>query len=325
MDLLGLLNAILVMKKSKAHSKIKVAIVQAAPVYYNLPKSLTKALALITDAASNGAKIIAFGETWLSGYPAWLDMCSDAAIWNHEPTRELFATLKENSITIGGSETQKLSALAKKLKVVIAIGANEKLEKGKANGTLFNSFLLFDEKGNLAAHHRKLIPTYTERLLWGQGAGDDLNVAETGSGKIGGLICWEHWMPLTRQHMHNLGEEIHIAMWPSVSDMHQIASRHYAFEGRCFVLACGLIMPKKDMPKGFAVAEKYAKSKSDFYINGGSCIIAPDGKFIVLPVFDKEEIIIAEIDLREISKGQMSLDVTGHYNRDDVFEFNLKK
>ena len=306
-------------------SKIKIAIVQAAPVYYNLQKSFDKAVKLIADASAQGAKLIAFGETWLPGYPAWLDMCNDAAIWNHEPTQELFAHLKENSVVVGGFETQKLSALANKLNIVIVIGVNEKIEKGKANGTLFNSFLLFDEKGNLAIHHRKLIPTYTERLVWGQGAGIDLQIAETAIAKIGGLICWEHWMPLTRQHLHNQSEEIHIALWPSVSEMHQIASRHYAFEGRCFVLACGIIMPKKDMPIGFTVAEKYAKSKSNFFINGGSCIIAPDGKYIVPPVFDKEEIIISEIDLREISKGQMTLDVTGHYNRDDVFEFILKK
>lgn len=306
-------------------SKIKVAIVQAAPVYYNLQKSIDEAEKLISAAAAKGAKLIAFGETWLAGYPAWLDVCSNATLWNYEPTKELFACLSENSLTIGDKATQKLSALAKKLKVVIAIGANEKVVNGKSNGTLFNSFLLFDEKGNLAVHHRKLIPTYTERLVWGQGAGDDLKITETAVAKIGGLICWEHWMPLTRQHFHNMGEQIHIALWPSVHDMHQVASRHYAFEGRCFVLACGLLMPEKDMPKNLSVDKKYAKPKNGFYVNGGSCIIAPDGKFITQPVFDKEEIIIAEIDLREITKEKMTLDVTGHYNRDDVFELKLKR
>ena len=305
--------------------KIKVAIVQAAPVYYKLYQSLSKAKKLVTEAVKRGAQLVAFGETWLPGYPAWLDMCTEAALWNHDETKELFATLKENSVVVPGIETAELAQLAKKLKIVIAIGVNERVEKGRGRGTLFNSLLLFNSNGELVNHHRKLIPTYTERLVWGQGDARGLKAATTTAGTVGGSICWEHWMPLTRQHLHNEAEQIHISMWPGVHEMHQVASRHYAFEGRCFVLACGLIMYKKDMPRGFKVAEKYARTKSDFLINGGSAIIGPDGSYIAGPVFDKETILVAEIDTRQIAKEQMTLDTAGHYYRDDVFNFSLKR
>ena len=304
---------------------VKVAIIQAAPVYYDLEKSLKKAVKLVKEAADNGAKLVAFGETWLPGYPAWGDMCVEAGIWNHEPVRELFATLKENSVAVPGKATETLSSLARRSKIVIAIGINEKVERVKAHGTLFNSFLLFNSNGELVNHHRKLIPTYSERLVWGQGDPRGLKVADTSAGIVGGSICWEHWMPLTRQHLHNQGEQIHVSMWPGVSDMHQVASRHYAFEGRCFVLACGLVMYKKDMPKGLTLAEKYARTSSDFLMNGGSAVIGPNGKYLAGPVFDKETIVYADFDLREIAKEQMTLDTSGHYARDDVFHFGLRK
>lgn len=303
--------------------KLQVALVQASPVFNNLPASLEKAVGLISDAAKMGAKLVAFGETWLAGYPAWLDHCPNAALWNYEPTKRIFAEMRRNSLVISGKETEMLGRAAHENKVTVVIGANERVNQGIGNGTLYNALLTFDETGTLRNHHRKLIPTYTERLVHGQGDGDGLNAVETSVGRIGGLICWEHWMPLTRQAMHDAGEHIHVAVFPTVHEMHQIASRQYAFEGRCFVLAIGLIMKAQDLPSELLSYEK--TDQTLLILRGGSCLIAPDGSFVIEPVFDREEILTAEIDLTQIDREKMTLDVSGHYQRRDVFEFTVNQ
>ncbi len=169
--------------------------------------------------------------------------------------------------------------------------------------------------------HRKLVPTYSERMVWGSGDGAGLSSIETGGLRVGGLICWEHWMPLARMAMHNSAEHIHVAVWPTAHELHQLASRHYAFEGRCFVLAVGLLMQRTDMPQEFATCD----GENSWLERGGSSIIAPDARYIVEPVFEREELILADLTLSEIDKESMTLDVTGHYARPDVFRFELKR
>ncbi len=301
---------------------LTVAIIQAAPVYYDLKKSLARASTLIKEAAASKARVIVLGETWLPGYPAWLDHSPGAALWNNQATKELHAVLRANSVTVPGAETAALASLARKLRIVLVIGVNERVSGGKGSRTLYNSLLTFDADGSLVNHHRKLVPTFTERLVWGHGDGAGLKVAETRYGRVGGLICWEHWMPLARQVLHNNAETIHVAAWPGVHEMHQVASRHYAFEGRCFVLAAGLIMPATDMPR-HAATPSHLTAKNPLLIRGGSAIIAPDGSYVAGPVFDKEEIIHATLDLSMIDKESMTLDTSGHYSRNDIFSFTV--
>ncbi len=302
-----------------------VGIIQASPVFLNLEASLAKAIEQIEQAAAKGAKLVAFGETWLPGYPAWLDYSPHAALWNHAPTKEVFAQLRRNSVVVPGKETATLGATAAKHGIVIVIGINERVEQGAGNGTLYNSLLTFDETGALVNHHRKLIPTYTERLVWGQGDAAGLDAVTTHAGRVGGLICWEHWMPLARQTLHTSGEHIHVAVFPTVHEMHQIASRHYAFEARCFVLAVGLIMKASELPAQLAPTSELISAPETLLLRGGSCIIAPDGSYVVEPVFDREEIITAELDLTLIDQEKMTLDVSGHYFRPDVFNLEVKR
>jgi nitrilase len=304
---------------------IKVAIVQASPVHLNLKASIDKAIEYISEAAGQGARLIAFGETWLPGYPAWLDYSPKAALWNHAPTKEVFARLRENSLVVGSKDSERLSNAAKDFGVTLVMGINERVTKGEGQGTLYNSILTFDSDGRLINHHRKLVPTYTERLVWGQGDADGLKAVESNGASIGSLVCWEHWMPLTRQALHISGEQIHVAQWPGVHEMLQIASRHYAFEGRTFVLAAGSLMKVSDLPKELPIVDELKDKPDHFLLRGGSAIIAPDGKYIVEPVFDEEKILIADLDLRMIDKEIMSLDVTGHYSRPDLFEFEVKQ
>lgn len=303
---------------------LKVAIVQAAPVFHNLEASLALAVAHIAKAASEGARLVVFGETWLPGYPAWLDYCPGAALWNHEPTKKVFAQLRTNSVVVPSPETDTLLQAAKTHNVVVVIGINERVDVGPGNGTLYNSLLTINADGSFSNLRRKLIPTYTERMVWGQGDGANLKAVDTSVGRVGGLICWEHWMPLARQVLHDSGEHIHIAVWPAVHEMHQVASRHYAFEGRCFVLAAGLLMKVGALPNQLAVTEDLSHKPDQLLLRGGSSIIGPDGKYIVESVFDEERIIFAELDMTAIDKERMTLDVSGHYQRSDLFELKVK-
>jgi nitrilase len=299
---------------------IRVAISQTAPVYLDKQASLDRALAVMQEAAKKGVQILAFGETWLPGYPAWLDVCPEAALWNHEPTRQVFARLRQNSVAVSGPEVRGLCQAAGDLKLTVVMGVNERVDSGPGSGTLYNSLLTFTPEGRMGNCHRKLVPTYSERMVWGNGDGGGLNAVETSGVRVGGLICWEHWMPLARMAMHNSGEHIHVAVWPTAHDLHQLASRHYAFEGRCFVLAVGLLMPASDLPREFAATNGQAA----WLVRGGSAIIAPNARYIVEPVFEREELIVADLDLAEIDRESMALDVTGHSARPDVFRFDLK-
>jgi nitrilase len=299
----------------------RVAIVQNSPIFLDLDASLAKAIRLVEEAAKRQARLIAFGETWLPGYPAWLDYCSDVALWDHRPSKNVFAKLRQNSLTVPGKETDALAQVAGDLKVTLVIGANERVETGPGNGTLYNTLLTFTADGQLANHHRKLIPTYTERLVWGQGDGRGLRSVATPGGRVGGLICWEHWMPLARQAMHIAGEHIHVAVWPTVHQMHQVASRHYAFEGRCFVLAAGMVMRVKDMPNELRLMPELDANPESFLLYGGSTIFGPDGKYVVEPLCEQEDVIIADLDFDALDRERMTLDVSGHYSRPDLFTF----
>jgi len=191
----------------KAHAMtapVKVAVVQHGPVYLDKAASLQKALDLLKTAAAGGAQLVVFGETWLSGYPAWLDHCPEAGFWNHEPVKEVFAHTYDNAITVPGPETDALGKAAAELGVNLMMGINEIVKGGRPQGTIFNTLITINAQGELANHHRKLMPTYTEKLVYGHGDGAGLQAVETNIGRLGGLICWEHWMPLTRMAMHEL-------------------------------------------------------------------------------------------------------------------------
>ncbi len=303
---------------------VKVAAIQASPVYLDLDSSLKRALSLIGEAAGLGARLVVFPETWLPGYPAWLDCCRDVAIWDHEPVKRVYARLMENSVVIPGPATDALAAAARDLKVVLNISVHERVKDGPGRGTLYNTMLTFNDDGQLLNRHRKIMPTYTERMIWGQGDGSSLRAVETAMGRVGGLICWEHWMPLARQALHVSGEDIHIAAWPQVKEMNLVASRHYAFEGRCFVVAAGALMRAREMPRELELIERLKHDEDAFALNGGSAIIAPDGQILAGPVFDEETILTADLDLSRIARESLTLDVTGHYSRPDIFDFRLK-
>ena len=302
---------------------VSVAIIQAEPVYYNLAETLTKAIDLIHDAHQKGAQLITFGETFFPGYPVWLDICSDMGLWDHEPTKQVFARLVKNSPAVDGAEITQLRDIAKQLGIVLVLPINERVMRGAGNGTLYNTILTVDSNGEVVNHHRKLVPTYTERIVWGAGDGAGLQAVDTAVGRVGGLVCWEHWMPLARQTLHESAEQIHIAAWPTVKEILQVASRHYAHEGRTYVLAAGSILHAKQVPEELTISGEI--KPTDLVQRGGSAIIAPDGEYIVEPVYNKEAILTADLDLERIIQENMTLDVTGHYARPDIFQLAVNR
>lgn len=307
------------------NKKVRIAVVQSAPSYLNIKESLEKVESLLKEAASQGAQLAAFGETWFTGYPAWIDYCDEYAKWDFKPTKEVFAKTYEHSLDVNGPEVAQIGKWAKELNLSIVMGINEKVSSGPGNGTIYNSLLTWNEKGELANHHRKLMPTYTERLIYGHGDGKGLQAVETQAGRVGGLICWEHWMPLTRQTMHNSGEHIHVAVWPKVHEMLQIATRSYAFEGRCFAVGVGQIMRVKDIPKELNLPAELKDKPEYMLLNGGSCIVGPDGHYVMEPIWDKEGVFVQEVDLNRCIEERMALDVTGHYQRNDVFNLTVNQ
>ncbi len=304
-------------------TKLKAAICQAAPVPLAIADGIEKAAHLARAAIESGAKVIAFGETFLGGYPLWLDEAPGAALWDHPGTRALHRILLEQAVFEGDERLAPLRELVDETGASISIGAHERVRR-----SLYNTQFIFrpNEKPIL---HRKLVPTHGERLVWMRGDGSTLNIHQAEWGALGNLICWEHWMPLARAAMHNLGESVHVAAWPTVRESYAIASRHYAMEGRCFVLAAGLVQHRDDLFDGLDrvggdsdALELLNSIESEKLNRGRSLIAAPDAR-VVAQAGEGEEILVAEINLAEIAEGLANLDTDGHYSRPDVFELNI--
>lgn len=298
-------------------TSLKLAIVQTGPVYLEKQASVEKAQQIVQEAAGNECQLVVFGESWFSGYPVWLDVCHDVALWDHPVTKRVFAKMHANSLMVPGPETVLFAGLAKKHNLVIVLGCNEQLR-----GTLYNTALIFDQDGHLALHHRKLMPTYTEKMVYGTGDGYGLDSVQTSFGRLTVGICWEHFMPLTRQAWHDAGEDIHVALWPNVHEMLQIASRQYAFEGRCYTIAAGQMVHRNAMPGELGDLQ----TNRDWLLRGGSAVYGPDGSIDLAPIYDNDAVIYHTIeDVNRTTEERMTLDVSGHYQRPDVYQFSINR
>lgn len=302
----------------------RVAIVQSEPAS-SLDEGLQRTDALAREAARGGATLVAFPETWLPGYPAWLDVCRDVALWDYEPVKAAYAKYAASSVDVAGESGQFLREVARRHGVTLVVGISERVAQGPGRGTLYNALLVLSPDGQLLNHHRKLVPTYTERMVWGNGDADGLRAVDSPAGRVGGLVCWEHWMPLARQALHDSGEDIHVAVWPTVHDRHQVASRHYAFEGRCFVLAAGSVMHAASLPPELELERSRLSESSSLVMRGGSAIIGPDGEYVTPPLWDRPGVMIADVDLSRVRKESMTLDVAGHYSRPDLLELTVRR
>ncbi|GIP31743.1 carbon-nitrogen hydrolase family protein [Paenibacillus sp. J2TS4] len=296
---------------------IKVAAVQSAPILLDKQSAMDKIAAMTREAAGRGAELIVFPEVFLPGYPRGLSFGTRVGS-RHADGRKDWERYWASAIDIPGAETEIFGELAKELGVYLVIGVVER-DQEFSTGTLYNTMVYIGPDGRLMGKHRKLVPTGSERLLWGQGDGSTLTVIDTPAGRIGGLICWENYMPLARMAMYAQGIDIYLAPTADARDTWQATMRHIACEGRCFVISCNQFATKASYPADLAYYEDI-KEDADILCRGGSAIIGPLGEYVVEPLYNQEGILVATLDLSQVTQSRYDFDVAGHYSRPDVFQ-----
>jgi len=287
------------------------AAVQWAPAFGDLQAGLARAVDAIDEAAREGASLIVLPEAWLPGYPYW---CTEQR--PNRAVRDLFRNLTENSVEIPGPETEALGQAAKRANATVVLGVTE-----RAGGTLYNTLCYFGPDGVLLGSHRKLVPTLSERTVWGMGDGSDLDAYDTPAGRLSGLICYEHFMAPARYALAGLDVQAHASVWPGYPSLHanvDAATRLLAVENACAVVVAREVMFADRLPVGTPFAE-HARM---WEMNGGSAIIAPGGKYVAGPVYDDETILYAEIDPADLVEAKRWVDGVGHYSRPDVFRLH---
>ena len=302
-------------------SAFKIAVVQAAPVVLNREATVSKACELIAEAGRSGARLVVFPEAFIPTYPDW--------VWRippgqHRVLADMYAELLEQSVEIPSPVTENLSQAARQEGVYVAMGLNERNAQA-SNASLYNTLLYISPEGDLLGKHRKLVPTAPERMVWAQGDGSTLEVYDTSLGKLGGLICWENYMPLARYSLYAWGVQIYLAPTWDNGEPWLSTLRHIAKEGRAYVIGCSIAMRKQDIPDRFEFKAKYYSEVGEWINKGDSAVVSPDGKFVAGPLNAEEGILYAELDPRQMRGSKWNLDVAGHYARPDVFRLTVNK
>lgn len=295
---------------------VRVAVVQAAPVMYDREATVAKAAHLITEAGAGGAQLVLLPEAFVPAYPRGLSFGAVIGSRSAEG-RQQWQHLWEQAMEVPGPDTTALGAACRAAGVVAGIGVVE-----RERGTLYCSLLFFGADGTLLGKHRKLKPTGAERLIWGEGDGSSLTVYPTELGRIGGLICWENYMPLARAALYAQGVEIYLAPTADARETWQATLRHIACEGRCFVLSCNQFVTRAMYPAALQGSEE-VRSLPEVVCRGGSAILSPFGEVLAGPVYDRETTLYADLDLNEVVQGKFDFDVAGHYSRPDILQLRL--
>src|SRR5947209_19618309 len=297
---------------------VTVACVQAEPVVLDRERTLDRLEERAAEAARNGAELVVFPETFVPVYPSsrW---AKAFAGWQNDGAKETFARLAQNSVAVGSAAEQRLAACARELGIWLVTGVNE--VEPERPGTIYNALLYHAPDGSLALHHRKLVPTNHERLIWGQGDGRGLDAVETGFGRVGGLICWENYMPLARFALYEAGVEIYVASTADDGDAWQSTLVHIARESRSYVVSPSAFQRATSYPDDFPL--QWEIEDVDVIGRGGSAILAPDGSYLAGPLYDEEGILYAELDPTSLLAERQRFDPVGHYNRPDVLQLAL--
>ena len=300
---------------------VRVAAVQAAPVLFDREGGVDKVRCLIAEAAAGGARLIVFPEALIPAYPWGLRF--GTAVGGRTPAgRRAFERYWSNAVEVPGPATEAIGEAAAAAGAYAAVGVVER-DTTHSGGTLYCTLLYFGPDGRLLGKHRKLKPTAAERLIWGEGDGSTLTTVRTEFGRVGGLICWENYMPLARMAMYGKGVDIYLAPTADARDTWQATLRHIAFEGRCFVIGCNQVIRKDMYPADLELLpelEDLELLPSEELNRGGTAIVDPMGGYLAGPLFGEEGILYADLDMAEVPRARFDFDVTGHYARPDVFQ-----
>ena len=300
---------------------ITAAVVQTSPVLFNKDATIEKVGKKMAEVSGEKPDLVLFPEAFVPAYPRGLSFGAPVG-GRTEEGRALFQIYWDNSIAIPGPETEKLGKFAKETGCYLCIGVIEKEMVGTSS--LYCTLLYFNPEGQLLGKHRKLKPTAAERVIWAEGDGSTLSSFETSFGVLGGLICWENYMPLARMSMYEQGAEVYLAPTADQRDSWQATMQHIACEGRCFVLGCNQYVEKSDYPEDLPGISDL-EGRPEIICRGGSVIVDPFGKNLAGPLYDEEGILLAALDKDLLTRAKMDFDPIGHYNRRDVFSFEAKE
>ncbi len=306
-----------------SNNLLKVALAQIAPVWLNKQGTLDKIKKAIVTAAQEGTELIVFGEGLLPGYPFWLAL-TDGAAWNKDIVKELHAHYAHNSVDIDAGDLNEICALSKKHAMAIYLGIIER-PQDRGGHSLYASLVYINQNGEIQSVHRKLQPTYDERLTWAPGDGNGLQVHPLKQFTVGGLNCWENWMPLPRAALYGQGENLHIAVWPGSDHNTKDITRFIARESRSFVISVSSLMKVTDFPKDTPHLDAILAKAPDVLANGGSCIAGPDGEFIIHPDMITEGNIYHTIDFNRVYEERQNFDPVGHYSRPDITQLSVNR
>lgn len=304
-------------------SMMKVALAQIAPVLLDRERTLDKVVEALHRASDAGAELVAFGETLVPGYPIWLER-ADGARFDSDRQKDLHARYVDQAVDLGSTHLDRVREAARALEIYVVLGVAERdLQRGRS---LFASAISIGPDGRLLSAHRKLMPTYEERLAWSIGDAQGLEAHPHGPFRVGALNCWENWMPLARAALHARGETLHIALWPGNPRNTEPVTRFLAREGRSFVLSVSSVLRGRDVPKDLPHRAAVVSDDEEVILAGGSCVAGPEGDWILEPRgAGEEQLFFAELDPVRIDRERQNFDPAGHYARPELLELRVRR
>ncbi|HMQ02574.1 MAG TPA: carbon-nitrogen hydrolase family protein [Pyrinomonadaceae bacterium] len=301
---------------------LQIALAQIAPVWFDRKRTLAKVCDSISDAASGGADLVVFGEALVPGYPCWIEFSKETA-FNSSFHKAFYAEYVNQAVCIERGDLDCVRQLAKEQKIAVYLGIIERpSDRGES---VYATLVFINADGEIRSSHRKLMPTYDERMTWAIGDGNGLRTHGLGPFTVGGLNCWENWMPLARTALYAQGEDLHVAVWPGSKRNTNDITRFIALESRSFVASVSGLMRKTDLPSDLPGIDRVIENAPEFLSDGGSCVAGPDGNWIIEPVCNEERVLIATLEHTRVREERQNFDASGHYSRPDIFKLRIDR
>ena len=303
--------------------QLTIGLAQIAPIWLDREATIAKILTFVADAANRHCDLVVFGEAIVPGYPFWLEH-TDGARFNSPVQKKFHAHYLDQAVHIESGHLRPLCEIARDKHIAIIVGCMERAQD-RGGHSVYCSLVYIDQRGEIQTIHRKLMPTYDERLVWAQGDGHGLRVHPLGAFTVGGLNCWENWMPLVRSALYAQGEDLHIAIWPGSLRNTEDITRMIAKESRSFVVSVSGLMRKEDISQDIPHADTLIANGPETFTDGGSCLAGPDGAWVISPVIKEETLLVATIDHQMVREERQNFDPSGHYSRPDVTHLSVNR